>query len=517
MKYDFIIVGAGSAGCVLANRLSENPDVQVLVIEAGSDQTPDNVHLPTMWPSLWHTPVDWAYESVPQSFLDGRRTHEPRGKVIGGSSALNLMIYIRGHRTDYDHWVNQGAKGWSYDDLLPYFKKVEDQEDDTSPWAGHGGPFHLSNAKLHDPNPTSQTFLDACQELGYPSTADFNGPQMEGAGWHHLNIKDGKRHTVAQAYLLPVLHRPNLTVISDAQVTQLRFKQKRCDGVDFITNGHRQIAYANREVILSAGAIESPKLLMLSGIGNGDYLTPMQIGLIKHLPGVGENFHNHVLAGVMAKTRQPIPGLRQNLSESCLFAKSSPTLAAPDLQLNFLQVPFDHTLTQAYSHSVSILAGVTQPKSRGWLRLANKDPFCAPLVNPNYLAEQADVTRLMQAVRMGREILFETQSFAVWGTEELLPGPDIQADHQIEAFVRAHAQTYHHQCGSCKMGVDDLAVVDLELRVHGTQGLRVVDASVMPTVPSGNCHGAVLAIAEKAADLIKVSHRLERQLAVAHA
>jgi choline dehydrogenase len=505
--HDFIIVGAGSAGSVLASRLSEDPAVQVLVLEAGGADIPDNVYDPTAWPSLLDSSIDWGYSSVPQSGLKERTTHEPRGKVPGGTSNLYIMMHVRGHPSDYDHWAYQGCPGWSYQHVLPYFQKVEHQEDDTSPWAGKEGPLYVANAKLHNPNPTSATFIDACCELGYSVTEDFNGPHMEGAGWHHVNIKDGRRHSTAVAYLFPALQRPNLTLHTQAQATRLLFDGKHCIGVEYSQDGQIKTVNATREVIICAGALESPKLLLLSGIGNPSQLKEFAIPLVAELPGVGENFHNHVLTGVIYEMAPPVPPGHQNLSESALFCKSDLGWIGPDLQLGFVHVPFDIIISQSHPNAVSILPGVVRPMSRGWIRLASKNPLDKPLVNPNYLSVNADLERLVQGVKIARQI-FGTRAFSSWTRQELTPGVGVHSDEQLRAYVRNSADSYHHQAGSCKMGLDDMAVVDPQLRVHGIAGLRIADASIMPVVPSGNCHTGILMIAEKTADQIKQAYGL---------
>lgn len=505
--YDFVIVGTGSAGSVLANRLSEPPSVRVLALEAGGREIPPNVATPALWPTLLGSAVDWNYTSVPQPGLDGRITHEPRGKIPGGSSNLYIMMHIRGHRSDYDSWAYNGCPGWGYEDVLPYFQKLEDQEDDTSPWAGKGGPLHVANAKLHDPNPTSEAFIDACHELGYTGTEDFNGPNMEGVGWHHVNIKDGKRHSTEVAYLQPALTRPNLELSTNSQATRLIFDGKRCIGVEYSQNGQIKTAYAEREVIVCAGAIESPKLLLLSGIGNPVYLKQFGISVVAEVPGVGENFHNHVLVGVINETPQAVPPGHENLSESALFCQSQSGWIGPDMQIGFVHVPFNIIIGQGHPNSVSILPGIVRPLSRGWIRLASKNPLDRPLINPNYLGVPSDLERLIWGVKLARQI-FAARSFTKWRKQELMPGPDVRTDDELRRFVRANADSYHHQAGSCKMGLDALAVVDPQLRVNGVEGLRIADASVMPFVPSGNCHTGILMIAERAADLVKRTHGL---------
>jgi choline dehydrogenase len=520
-QFDYVIVGAGTAGSVLANRLSEDPGVRVLVLEAGGNFVPANVDAAPLWYTLLGSDIDWGYQSVPQPGLNGRVVYEPRGKLPGGSSNLYIMMHVRGHPSDFDTWAYGGAAGWSYADLMPYFARLEAQEDRTDPRIGTDGPQTVTNAGGPDAHPLSQVFIDACTELGHPQVPDFNGPQMIGAGWHHIDVKDGVRQGALRSYLEPALPRPNLTLRTNAHATGLVFDKGRCVGVRYRQEAPaepsgegRLLARASQaepgdhevraaaEVIVCLGAIESPKLLLLSGLGSPEQLRRFRIPVVAELPGVGENFHNHVLTGLIAETVDPVQPGKQNLSESALFTVSQPGMIAPDLQLAFVHVPFDIIVGQNHPNAVSILPGVVRPTSRGTIRLASTDPFAKPLVDPNYLADRSDVDRMVEAFKLSREI-FATSAFKPHLKGELMPGPQVRTDAEIEQFIRERADCYHHQVGSCRMGIDDLAVVDPQLRVRGVTGVRVVDASVIPAVPSGNCHTAIVAIAERAADLIK--------------
>jgi len=520
-EFDYVIVGAGTAGSVLAHRLSEDPDVRVLVLEAGGRSVPTNVDVAPAWYTLLGSGVDWGYQTVPQAGLGGRRVYEPRGKLPGGSSNLYIMMHVRGHPSDFDNWAYQGAAGWSYQDLLPYFMRLEAQADRTGPDIGTQGPQRVTHAGGPDANPLSEVFLDACEELGQPRVADFNGQDMIGAGWHHIDVVDGRRQGALVSFLEPALARPNVTLRTNARATSLVFRDGACIGVRYQHEpgpndavegrllGAAQEAepgahevYAAREVVVCLGAIESPKLLLLSGLGAPDQLRALGIRPLVELAGVGENFHNHVLTGLIAETAEPVAPGRQNLSESALFARSQPGMIAPDLQLAFVHVPFDIIVGRNHPNAVSILPGVVRPNSRGSVKLASADPLDPPLIDPNYLGDRSDVDRLVQAFELGREI-FATSAFKGHLKGEVLPGPDVRSREDVERFVRERADCYHHQAGSCRMGIDDRAVVGPDLRVRGVTGLRVVDASVMPAVPSGNCHTAIAAIAERAADLMK--------------
>jgi choline dehydrogenase len=499
--FDYVIVGAGAAGCVIANRLSANPDVRVLLLEAGIPDDPPEFLDAKAVVKTWNPAYDWGYASEPVPGLNDRKINLMRGKVLGGSTSVHAMLHVRGNQRDFDAWNHLGNEGWSFEDVLPYFIKSENYDGGASKYHGVDGPLSV----CRNPNPTiaAKAFLDGAVELGFKGPDwDYNGEiQENSAARYQLVITpDLKRASASQAFLHPVLGRANLTVLTGAETTRILFEGSTATGVEYIRDGQREQALAQREVIVSAGTYHSPKLLMLSGIGDAANLKSKDIEVIENLPGVGQNLIDHVLLPLIYRSKQSLPE-PDFIAEAGLFTHSRHGMASasPDLQVNFnagVHAIAPPDIGQFFMFVIVLI----QPQSRGRLTLRSGDPFDAPLIQPDYLACETDVEVLRQGIELSRK-LARTRSMAEFSGEELNLGPD-KSEAEINAFIRNNASTIWHPVGTCKMGRDAMAVVDPQLRVHGIQNLRVADASIMPTIPAGNTAAACMMIGEKAADMI---------------
>ena len=529
--FDYVIVGGGSAGCVLARRLSETPDVTVCLLEAGPPDRHPLIHMPMgiLW-LMRSRVLNWNLYTQAEVELGGRRLFWPRGRTLGGSSSSNAMCYLRGHPADYDAWAALGNEAWSYADVLPYFRRSEHQERGASEYHGTDGPLNV--ADLRSPSRLTPVFITAGQQAGLPYNIDFNGESPEGVGPFQVTQKDGRRCSTARAYLQPARDNPNLTVITGAQVSGVQLENRQARGVEYRRDGRQEVVSARREVILAAGAIESPKLLMLSGLGDGTHLQSMGIETRHHLPGVGQNLQDHldvilvqactqaisygitwrtVLRGGLELIRYQFAGrgmFTTNGAEGCAVARSAPEEALPDLQFHFTPGKLRNhgrdlgfLCGEGYSLHVCNL----RPKSRGEIRLATPDPFAKAEIRANYLSHPEDIEHLLRGVKLGRLILGATAFDACRGAE-IVPGDTVQSDEALRQFIRDKAESIYHPVGTCKMGNDPLAVVDDRLRVHGLSGLRVVDASIMPLLVGGNTNAPTVMIAEKAADMIKAEY-----------
>jgi choline dehydrogenase-like flavoprotein len=527
--YDYIIIGGGSAGCVLAARLSEDPGVQVALLEAGPRDDSVLIHCPAGLALLAKSgQANWGLQTVPQAGLNGRRGYQPRGKVLGGSSSVNAMIYTRGHPRDYDDWAAQGNPGWAWSDVLPFFKRAEHNERGADDFHGSGGPLNVMD--LRSPNRHSPDFVQAGVQAGYAHNPDFNGAGQEGVGLYQVTHKNGERYSAAKAYLTPHRARANLHVLTGAHATRILFEGQRAVGVEFLQDGVKREVRAKRDVLLSAGALLSPQLLMLSGVGAAEQLRVHGITPLHELPGVGRNLQDHVdvvlvydapqltdlfglsvkgalnmLRGIFEWRRQRSGMLTTNFAEAGGFIRSQAGEPIPDLQLHFVIGKLvNHGRTTTTGHGYSCHVCLLRPKSRGSVRLASPDPLAAPLIDPAFLAERDDMDRLIRGFKLMRSILSQP-ALARFGARELPASANAHSDAQIEAFIRDHADTIYHPAGSCRMGPGPMDVVDAQLRVHGLQGLRVVDASVMPSLVGGNTNAPVIMMAEKAAGLIRAA------------
>jgi choline dehydrogenase-like flavoprotein len=526
-RYTYIIVGAGAAGCVLANRLSTDPKNKVLLLEAGARDRHPLVKIPAGFAKLMGTSANWIFTTAPQQHMNGRRMFLPQGKLLGGSTSVNAMLYVRGNRLDYDEWADLGCDGWSYSDVLPYFKVHERNERLADEFHGINGELNVADQVQH--NPTSQAFLRAAQEAGIRRTDDPNGADQEGVFYHQVTQRAARRESASTAFLHPVMNRPNLTVLTGANTRRVIVQDGRATGVEYTTKNGTQVAHSDREVIVSAGAINSPRLLLLSGIGPADELSSLGITPVHDLPGVGKNLRDQLEVYITRKAAQPITysgedrwhraalhaieyGLFRTgaatatITEAGAFVSSSEGVRSPDIQLHFLPAYVvwkdeKHNAERIPGHGVTLLACNVRPTSTGAVTLASANPDDAPIVDPNYLATENDMAISVAGFKVMRKV-FESPAFKGILEEEQLPGPSVQTDDQIREHIRSWAKTDYHPVGSCKMGTDDLAVVDPQLRVHGLGGLRVIDSSIMPTIISGNTQAPSMMIGEKGAAMI---------------
>lgn len=524
-SFDYIIVGAGSSGCVLANRLSADPNIKVCLIEAGKKDRNLFIKIPLGVARLFFHPVlNWRYKTVPQTHAGNREIYVPRGKVLGGSSAINGMIYTRGHPTDYDDWAKLGNKGWSFRDVLPYFLRSEHNPDfPDSPYHGQGGELHVQFLDMY--NPLCQTLFDAAEKMQYQTIDDFCGPTHEGFSRRQVNIKNGTRQSTAEAFLKPIRNRKNLTVLTQALTRKVVLEDGRAVGVEIEKDGKVQVVRAGKEVILCGGVFGSPQLLMLSGIGDRKKLKEKGIALARHLPGVGQNLQEHISAVVQYSSPTTVPwGLSwktvpwmvwqagryvfqrkgffaNNVLHAGGFLKTDPTLARPDLQLILMPAHRDEKGRMGIGHGFSLIAIVLRPKSIGTLDLTSADPSEAPLIDPNVLEQKDDVETLVKGLKIARKLL-QSDPFSPYRGDELAPGEATQSDEQLQDYARQNSVTVFHPVGTCRMGQGDECVVDAELKVHGVDGLRVADVAICPTLIGGNTNSVAIMIAEKAADMI---------------
>jgi choline dehydrogenase len=523
--YDYVIIGSGSAGSTIANRLGEDYRLRILVLEAGPPDDSFLLKMPAGFASLGDkSPYNWRYETVPQVHCNNRRMYWPRGKTLGGSSSINAMLYVRGHAWDYDHWRQLGNEGWSYQDVLPFFRKAENNETLKDEFHGTGGPLNV--AEQRSPLPINEAFLKACEQAGHRRIKDFNGATQEGVGYYQVTQRNQERWSAASAYLRPAVerNRNNVHVLTGAMVERIILDKNKAMGVRYTIGGRDEVARCDREIILCGGAVNSPHLLMASGIGPADHVKSVGLKPLHDLPGVGGNLQDHLDATVIQFCRTNDTYDRANklwslfkywkdktgpgtspIAESGGFLSTQQGLAAPDVQFHFIPaMVIDHGRTKLNKSGYSLHVCTLRPESKGTIRLASSDPTKAPLIDANYLAERKDLDTLVAGVKMGRDILAQS-GLDPYRADEYLPGSGVKSDAEIEQFVRARSETIYHPVGTCKMGpaTDPMAVVDSKCRVHGLEGLRIVDASVMPTLIGGNTNAPTIMIAEKVASFIQ--------------